>query len=87
MNKIKIKICGIKETAAIDCCIENNVEHWVLWWNPRKDNSVLDDNTWVEKTIEKKWCRKDYEYSCFENFTKDRSVKTIRHFQIFIKKK
>ena len=30
MNKIKIKICGIKEIATIDCCIENNVEYFGL---------------------------------------------------------
>ena len=30
MNKFKIKICGIKETAIIDCCIENNVEYFGL---------------------------------------------------------
>lgn len=65
--------------------LESNIEHWVLWWNPKKENSILDDKKWVEKIIEKNWCKKKYEYSCFENFTKDRSVQTIRHFQIFIK--
>ena len=30
MNKIKVKICGIKEIATIDCCIDNNVEYFGL---------------------------------------------------------
>ena len=30
MNKVKIKICGVKEIATIDCCIENNVEYFGL---------------------------------------------------------
>ncbi len=30
MNKVKIKICGIKEISTIDCCIKNNVEYFGL---------------------------------------------------------
>ena len=30
MNKVKIKICGIKEIATIDCCIDKNVEYFGL---------------------------------------------------------
>ena len=30
MNKIKIKICGVKEASIIDCCIENKVSYFGL---------------------------------------------------------
>mgnify|MGYP001169018538 CR=1 FL=1 len=30
MKKVKIKICGVREIATIDCCIDNNVEYFGL---------------------------------------------------------
>jgi phosphoribosylanthranilate isomerase len=30
LKKVKIKICGVREIATIDCCIDNNVEYFGL---------------------------------------------------------
>ena len=30
MKKTKVKICGVKETSTIDCCVKNNVDYFGL---------------------------------------------------------
>ena len=41
MNKTKVKICGVKETSTIDCCINNQVDYFGLIFyekSPRNTN-------------------------------------------------
>lgn len=40
MNKTKVKICGVKETSTIDCCINNNVDYFGLIFHAKSPRNI-----------------------------------------------
>lgn len=63
-----------------DC--ENNIEHFVLWINPNLNIQTKDIINYINVYINNIGKQnKDIIY--FENLTKDKSIKSIRHFHLF----
>jgi len=61
--------------------IEEDVQHKILWINP-KYNDLFDDKL-INKIITMRMKDKNYIY--FENIETNKSIKTIKHYHIFIK--
>ena len=40
MNNTKVKICGVKETSTIDCCINNNVDYFGLIFHVKSPRNI-----------------------------------------------
>lgn len=60
--------------------LEKNIDHKLLWINP-KYNDLFDDN-FINNIIELRMKGKLYIY--FENIDSKKSIKSIKHFHIFI---
>ena len=59
----------------------NNAIHYVLWINP-KYNNLFDDKL-INKIVTMRMKDKNHIY--FENIENNKSIKTIKHYHIFIK--
>lgn len=63
--------------------LEKNIKHYVLWLNPMLKYKYIYDKKFIHKLLKKKIKNKQFYF--YMNKIDKRSVKTIPHYQVFIK--
>ena len=63
--------------------IENNVQHYILWFSPFLKYKIYNDKNYIKKIINIHFKNKNTVY--FMNYHKNRSINKIPHYHIFVK--
>ena len=66
--------------------VNKNISHYILWINPLLKNNIIYNKKFVKKILNKKINTSIYKYIYIMNQKKNRSIKNIPHYQVFITK-
>lgn len=63
--------------------LKKNIKHYVLWLNPMLKYKYIYDKKFIHKLLKKKIKNKEFYF--YMNSVDKKSIKTIPHYQVFIK--
>ena len=63
--------------------LKKNIKHYVLWLNPMLKYNYIYDKKFINKLLKKKIKNKAFYF--YMNSNDKRSIKTVPHYQVFIK--
>jgi|TARA_Y100000389_G_C17146425_1_gene357463 hypothetical protein len=63
--------------------LKKNIKHYVLWLNPMLKYNYIYDKKFINKLLKKKIKNKEFYF--YMNSNDKRSIKTVPHYQVFIK--